>query len=502
MLENIHLVSAMLDQQGNITFCNDFLLRLTGWKRDEIMGQNWCELFVPPGQYDKELFVKLVANRAVPPQSKNEIITKAGERLMISWNNTILFDPAGNPLGVATIGEDITERIRLENELNQAQKLESIGRLAGGVAHDFNNVLTVIIGYADFILSELKPSDPLRSYAEEIKIAGERAASLTKQLLAFSRKQIIQPRVLDLNKSIRESGRILRRLIGEDIVLMTNLDPLLGQMIADPEQLHQVMMNLVINARDAMPGGGTINISTVNIELKDDDSSIHSDATPGCYIMVTVRDGGSGMDEQIRQHIFEPFFTTKEVGRGTGLGLATVYGIVRQSGGWIEVSSQVGVGTAFKIYFPRIAACLVEEQSEPSRNDAPYGDETILVVEDDPAVRHFTNTTLKGYGYQVLEAAGGEEALEIAKKYSDHIHLLLTDVVLPGLNGVEVSERLKAIRPQVKVLFVSGYMADVIARRGVLNPGQSLLRKPFTADGLASKIREVLAEPAKAIAGA
>ena len=258
LLENINLVSAMLDQQGNITFCNDFLLRLTGWRREEITGRNWCELFVPPGQCDKELFSRQVTERAVPHQSKNEILTRAAERRMMSWNNTILFDVGGNPLGVATIGEDITERLRLENELRQAQKLESIGRLAGGVAHDFNNILTVMIGYADFFLSELETSDPLRSYAEEIKIAGERAANLTRQLLAFSRKQIIEPQVLDFNNSIRESEKILQRLIGEDIARTTTLDPLFWQVRADPAQLHQVMMNLVVNARDAMPDGGSV----------------------------------------------------------------------------------------------------------------------------------------------------------------------------------------------------------------------------------------------------
>ncbi len=459
------------------------------------MGQNWCELFVPPGQYDKELLSKQVAERAVPHQAKNEIVTKAGERRTISWNNTILFDAVGNPLGVATIGEDITERLRLENELRQAQKLESIGRVGGGVAHDFYIVLSVINGYADFFLKELKPSDPLRSYADEIKIAGKRAANLTKQLLAFSRKQVIEPKVLDLNTSIQESEGLLQRVIGENVALTTTLDPFLWRVMADSEQLHQVMMNLVLNARDAMPEGGTVTICTKNIELVDGETFIHPDAKPGCYIMMSVTDSGVGMDERTRQHIFEPFFTTKEKGKGTGLGLATVYGIMRQSDGWIEVASELGVGTSFNLYFPCIAASVSEDPCEPSCSDGPYGGETILIVEDDAAVRHFTKTILVKYGYRILEAANGEEALQIAKKHSGDIHLLLTDVVLPGINGMEVSERLKALRPIVKVLFVSGYTADVIARRGVLNPGVSLLDKPFTPDNLASKVREVLAGP-------
>jgi two-component system, cell cycle sensor histidine kinase and response regulator CckA len=502
MLENMHLASAMLDQAGNITFCNAFLLRLTGWQRDEIMGRNWCELFVPPGQYDKELLSKQISERAIPPQSETEIITKAGERRTISWNNTILFDAAGNPLGVAAIGEDTTERLRLESELRQAQKLESIGRLAGGVAHDFNNILTVMIGYADFFLSELQPSDPLRSYAEEIKIAGERAASLTNQLLAFSRKQVIAPRVLDLNKCVRESECILQRLIGEDVVLTTTLDSHLGQIMADPEQLHQVMMNLVVNARDAMPDGGTVNICTLNVNLSDGESVIHPGAKPGSYIMMTVTDEGVGMDEQVRKHIFEPFFTTKEVGKGTGLGLATVYGIVRQATGWIEVSSELGVGTTFNLYFPRVVACSYEEEPALSHNCAPYGEETILLVEDDAAVRHFTKAILRGYGYHVLEAANGVEALDIGRKYFGNIHLLLTDVVLPGISGMEVSKRMKVVRPHVKVLFVSGYTTDVIARRGVLDRGVALLHKPFSPDRLASKVRDVLADVSVVLVGA
>jgi CheY-like chemotaxis protein len=272
--------------------------------------------------------------------------------------------------------------------------------------------------------------------------------------------------------------------------------------MADPEQLHQVMMNLVVNARDAMPDGGTVNICTLNVNLSDGESVIHPGAKPGSYIMMTVTDEGVGMDEQVRKHIFEPFFTTKEVGKGTGLGLATVYGIVRQATGWIEVSSELGVGTTFNLYFPRVVACSYEEEPALSHNCAPYGEETILLVEDDAAVRHFTKAILRGYGYHVLEAANGVEALDIGRKYFGNIHLLLTDVVLPGISGMEVSKRMKVVRPHVKVLFVSGYTTDVIARRGVLDRGVALLHKPFSPDRLASKVRDVLADVSVVLVGA
>jgi len=383
------------------------------------------------------------------------------------------------------------ERAKLEDQLRQAQKLESIGRLAGGVAHDFNNLLTVINGYSGFLLRALKAGDPLRSYAEEITTAGERAASLTKQLLAFSRKQVIEPKVVDVNALIRESTLMLRRLIGDDILLETHLDSSLGQVMADPDQIHQVIMNLAVNARDAMPDGGALDIETLNVELgKDDIAAIHPSGIPGRYVLMTVTDTGQGMNETIRKHIFEPFFTTKGVGKGTGLGLSTVYGIMRQNGGWIEVWSEVGIGTAFKVYLPRIDACAVEE--EEMRLSVGGGGETILVVEDQEAVRSFAKAALRQHGYQVIQASDGDKALSVVKLHSEQIHLLLTDVVMPGLNGRELSERLKELRPNVKVLFISGYTADVIANRGVLDPGIAFLHKPFSQEELARKVREVL----------
>jgi PAS domain S-box-containing protein len=422
-----------------------------------------------------------------------------GSPIWVSINGRKVCGEDGRTLYYDGFVVDITERkkaeadkAKLEEQFRQAQKLESIGRLAGGVAHDFNNLLTVINGYSGFLLKGLKAGDRLRSYATEIQTAGERAASLTRQLLAFSRKQMVEPRVLDLNTAIRGAVPMLERLIGEDILLDIHLDDALGQVMADPDQIHQVIMNLVVNARDAMPDGGKIGILTANAEVDAGTcAAVHADATPGRFVSMTVLDSGHGIDEAIRQQIFDPFFTTKEVGKGTGLGLSTVYGIVRQAGGWIDVWSEVGVGTSFKVYLPRVDACVAPGKSGI---DAPseLGVETILLVEDQEAVRTFTGTALKQHGYCVLDAADGNEAMAVAGGHPGPIHLLLTDVVIPGMNGRELSERLRELRPDLKVLFISGYAADVIAHRGVLDPDVAFLRKPFSSEGLAVKVREVL----------
>jgi two-component system cell cycle sensor histidine kinase/response regulator CckA len=356
-----------------------------------------------------------------------------------------------------------------------------------------NNLLTVINGYSDFLLTGLSNTDPLRQYAGQIRDAGERAAALTRQLLAFSRKQVIQPRAVDLNKTVRASEQMLQRLIGEDITLETHLDGSLGAVTADPDQIQQVIMNLVVNARDAMPDGGKLVIETINVELNDKRSAaIHPEMVPGDYILMTVTDTGQGMDWTTRQRIFEPFFTTKELGKGTGLGLATVYGIIRQSGGWIDVWSEVRAGSSFKIYLPRTDGIPVVQPKESSEN-AESGSGTILVVEDQKAVLSFTKAALMQYGYHVIEASTGDEAIDVAKKYSGEILLLVTDVVLRGMNGRELSERLMEVRPNLKVLFVSGHSADVITHRGVLNRGVAFLPKPFSPVELGSKVRDVLA---------
>lgn len=401
---------------------------------------------------------------------------------------------------VRTVGAatDITDRkqaeedkVRLESQLFQAQKLESIGRLAGGVAHDFNNLLTVINGYGDLLLQRVSTSDPIRKPLAEIKKAGQRAAELTQQLLAFSRKQITLPKVLNLNEVIRDVEDLLRSLIGEDIVLRTVLDPGLGQVIADPGQVGQILMNLAVNSRDAMAGGGRLTIETANIDLDSRYAGEDPEATPGPYVQLTVSDSGTGMDEETRAHVFEPFFTTKKVGEGTGLGLATVYGAVKQAGGFIQVDSEPGQGASFQIYLHRIERTSEIQEAPRPASRKLGGRETILLVEDLPELRQLVRTILEGYGYKVLEAANAEEALANSERCVGSIHLVLTDVVMPGMGGLELAKRLKLRRPEMKVVFMSGYPAS--ASPGEMqNAGIDYLQKPLSGDDLVLKVREVL----------
>ncbi|MBZ5622962.1 MAG: PAS domain S-box protein [Acidobacteriia bacterium] len=384
------------------------------------------------------------------------------------------------------------ERTRLEQQLLQAQKMESVGRLAGGVAHDFNNLLTVINGYCNMLLGDFGSGDSLREGLEEIRVAGERAAILTQQLLAFSRKQMVELKAINLNDAVDEAGKMLRRLISEDIDIVTKLHPGLGLVMADSGQMNQILMNLIVNARDAMPRGGTITIGTGNVEVDESSADCLPDGKPGRYVLLSVSDTGIGMSPETMQKIFEPFFTTKAGGVGTGLGLATVYGIVQQSGGWIRVSSQPEHGTTFRIYLPR-----TERPAEIAFETVPnqefqHGTETVLVVEDQPEVRRLALSILKRNGYRLLEAAGGDEALWLCERYPEPIHILVTDVVMPGMTGRELADRLLASRPQLKVLYTSGYTADVIGKQGVLDPGVAYLPKPFTPAALAAKVREVL----------
>jgi PAS domain S-box-containing protein len=479
---------------------NRFMEEWTGVPAQDVLGRHPAEVF--PFLADAgliERIEKALAGEAGDLVEFQFTVPATGLQGWAADMSGPLRNSKGEIIGVIGTVRDITaikraeeERGKLEVQFYQAQKLESIGRLAGGVAHDFNNLLTVINGYSDLLLQRLQDSEPLRSYADAIRKAGERAASLTKQLLAFSRKQVIEPRVLDLNATLRESVPLLQRLIGEDVALETHLDASLGQILADPDQIHQVIMNLAVNARDAMPQGGKLDIETNNADLVAGDGACqHPEALPGRYVLMTVTDTGQGMDEAVRKHIFEPFFTTKETGKGTGLGLSTAYGIVRQSGGWIDVWSAAGVGTTFKVFLPRIDASPLSAGSG-SRARRQGGGETILVVEDQKAVRLLTNAALQQCGYHVLQASDAEGAMLIAQQYVGTIHLLLTDVVLPGLNGKELAERLLALRPQLKVLFTSGYTSDVITRQGVLDRGVAFLAKPFSPDGLAAKVREVL----------
>ncbi len=478
---------------GTIQYCNPAFEKITGYSKEEAIGQN--PRVLKSGKHAPEFYQELWSTIMQGKVWSGRLINKKKDGSLYEEDATIspIKDASGQRLGFVAVKRDVTERLHLEEQFRQAQKLESVGRLAGGVAHDFNNLLTVVCGYSDLLLKQLKPRDPLRSFAEEIKKAGDRAAGLTRQLLAFSRKQVIKPRVLDLNATIKDCAPMLQRLIGEDIALEMHPARSLGQVLADPVQIHQVIMNLAVNARDAMPDGGKLDIQTENADLMEGRPS-HPDAVPGRYVLITVTDTGHGMDQTVREKIFEPFFTTKEAGQGTGLGLSTVYGIIRQSGGWIDVWSEVGAGTSFKLYFPRMDESPTPEEI---RDSAPEqaGVETILVVEDQETVRCFMKTALRQHGYRVIEASDGNAALELVKQHSGEIHLLLTDVVMPGMNGKELSERLKILRPNLKVLFTSGYTTDVIGKRGVLDYDVAYIQKPFSHNGLAEKVREVLGEP-------
>ncbi|MGV3723953.1 MAG: PAS domain S-box protein [Actinomycetota bacterium] len=382
---------------------------------------------------------------------------------------------------------------RTEEQLRQVQKMEAVGQLAGGIAHDFNNLLSVINGYSELAQHLLPPEHGAKEMLGQIHRAGERAAGLTRRLLAFSRQQVLAPRLLDLNHVIRDAEKMLRRLIGEDVELVTALSPGLGQVMADAGQIEQILLNLAVNARDAIARHGQIRVRTMNVDLDEEYVRAHPTVTAGSYVLLALSDSGSGMSEEVKQRIFEPFFTTKGPGRGTGLGLATVFGIVQQSGGHVEVVSEVGQGTTFKVYLPRVE-CHAQAPREafPESPGSRRGQETILLAEDEVAVRRYTRQALEAHGYTVLEAADGAEALAVCKGRPEPIHLMALDVVMPGLGGRELAEQLAVLRPESAVLFLSGYTSDAVIRHGVREDQVAFLQKPFTVDALARKVREVL----------
>ena len=402
--------------------------------------------------------------------------------------NTIFFE---------LFAEDVTERRALEQQLRQAQKMEAVGRLAGGIAHDFNNLLTVISGYSEFLLERIGADPALRGPAQEIANAAERATALTRQLLAFSRKQMLAPKVLDLNGVVAENLKMLTRLIGEDIDLVMVPGPDIGAVKADPGQIEQVIMNLAVNARDAMPHGGKLTIETANVTLDDNYARFHAPVKPGDYVMLAISDTGMGMDAETQAHIFEPFFTTKGL-KGTGLGLSTVYGIVKQSGGYIWVYSEAGKGTSFKIYLPRVSAtgeALAAQPALAASEQPSPGHETILLVEDEENLRRLARQSLENQGYNVIDAADGAAAIQISQAHQGPIHLLLTDVIMPGMNGRELANQVSPTRPEMRVLYMSGYTENHIGHNGTLDEGITLLQKPFTLPALKAKVREVLDTP-------
>jgi signal transduction histidine kinase len=425
---------------------------------------------------------------------KGEVLNKKkdGTEFPVHLSTSVINDPSGYPLALIGVATDITERKRLETQLQQSQKLEAIGKLAGGIAHDFNNLLTVIQGYSDLLLAKISVNDPINNQIRQIYDAANRAESLTGQLLAFSRKQLMKPRVIDLNNLIYEMEDMLERLIGADIKFVINLNSKIGKIKADPGQIEQVIMNLAVNARDAMHNGGMLTFETLNTKIDHRFKEDYPEAIVGNYIELKISDTGFGMDKETQAHIFEPFFTTKEKGEGTGLGLATVYGIIKQSGGYIYVHSELTKGTSFKLYFPRVDEPLDSEEKSKIADTGLYGQETVLIVEDQNEVRHLIMDALKLYGYDVLEAPHGGSALLTCEKFQGKIDLIISDIVMPQMNGQELVERLIPLQPQMKVLFISGYSENVFSDRNTLDPGMLYVQKPFTPMELLGKVRQIL----------
>jgi PAS domain S-box-containing protein len=494
IVENARDIIYTHDLKGYYTSVNKAGEQITGYTREEALGMNLTQT-VAPEHHEKarQMIISKLAGEKETVYDL-DIIAKNGRRIAVEVN-TRLINRDGVPVGIQGIARDVTRRKQLEEQLRQAQKMEAIGRLAGGIAHDFNNMLTAITGYSELVIMQLQAQDPLREYIEEIKKAGDRAASLTSQLLAFSRKQVLQPKVLDLNAIVTEMEKMLRRLIGEDIELRIRLKPELGSIKADPGQIEQVALNLAVNARDAMPKGGKLTIETANVYLDEKYAARHIAVKPGPYVMLAVSDTGTGIDDEAQRHMFEPFFTTKDVGKGTGLGLSTVYGIVKQSGGNIWVYSEIGLGTTFKIYLPLAGEGAQVYKPCTDVEEAMQGSETILLAEDEEVVRRLVHEVLKSYGYNVLEAGHGGGAFLICERHQEPIHLLLTDVVMPEMSGRELAERLAQLRPEMKVLYMSGYTDDAIVHHGVLAANAPFIQKPFTPHALAHKVREVLGQP-------
>jgi PAS domain S-box-containing protein len=489
IVETAHEGVWLIDGAGITTYANRRMAALLGERVDDMPGRSLYQFM------DEE------ARPAVRAQLQQRMAGRAeqlefcfrrrdGSRLWALLAASPLFDESGTFTGALAMVADITERKVLEKQLLQSQKMEAVGRLAGGIAHDFNNLLGVILGYGDLLLRRIDDQS-LRTRLEQMVKAGERASVLTRQLLAFSRKQVLEPRVLDLNSLVTEMDKMLRRLIGEDIHLVTVVADGLGRVRADPGQLEQVVMNLVVNARDAMQNGGRLTLETANVELDRPYTAEHAGVRPGPHVMLAVSDTGIGMDPETRRQAFEPFFTTKPAGQGTGLGLATVYGIVKQSGGHIDVYSELGQGTSFKIYLPRVdeeaEAIVAAPKVPPAR-----GAETVLLVEDEDALREIARQILEEHGYTVLEARSGAAAIERAESHAGPIHLLVTDVVMSQMSGRELAERLAVRRPSLQVLFMSGYTEQAVLRHGVLAESTAFMQKPFGPDSFLTKVREVL----------
>ena len=478
------------DSSGRILEANDTYLAMVGYSRDDFEAGrvDWEKMTPPEARHLNTAILKQLDTDGVARPCEKEYVHKDGRRVPVLLAVARLPDGTEN----ITITLDLTTQKRVEEQYRQAQKMEAMGRLAGGIAHDFNNVLSVILSYSDMILGDLRPDEPLRADIAEIKTAGLRATDLPRQLLAFSRQHGRETKVLNLNQSIAGMEKMLRRLLAADIELTLLPARGLWNVQADPGQIDQILMNLSVNAGDAMARGGKLTIETANVDLDEDYARAHHDVRAGSCVMLAVSDTGSGMDAQTQERMFEPFFTTKEKGKGTGLGLATVFGIVKQSGGHIWVYSEPGKGSTFKVYFPRVSGAAEVRTSDDPAPELEPGSGTVLLVDDDDQVRAVARNILRRNGYVVLEAQNGGEALLICEQYGAKIDLLLTDVVLPRMSGRQLAERLSPMRSQMKVLFMSGYTDDAIVQHGVLDSGVAYLQKPFTPSSLARRVRDVL----------
>jgi PAS domain S-box-containing protein len=482
-----------VDLEGRFTSLNPAFTAIHGWPISEWLGKPFQRLVHPEDRLRAEAAFADALQGKMPAIVEARCLTSSGGYVHVEVTSTPQVRE-GNVVGVLAIVHNVTERKHLEEQYRQAQRMEAVGTLAGGVAHDFNNLLTAIMGFSELLVDGLREDEGHCQLAREIRRAGDRAVALTRQLLAFSRKHVLAPVSLNLNSVVGEMEKMLRRLIGEDIDFATMLEPALGRVHADPGQIEQVLMNLVVNSRDAMPRGGQLTIATRNVTLDESFVRNHRDIKPGPYILFSVTDTGCGISPKNKKRIFEPFFTTKGPGKGTGLGLAIVSGIVKQSGGEIEVESELGQGATFYIFLPRIDE--QAPQAKPEASKVPCGSETVLLVEDDDGARCLTRMALEAKGYTILESKNGTEALRLQAEFEDSIALLITDVVMPHMSGRELADRLTGLRPELKVLYVSGYLDDALVRHGIMESRMAFLQKPYSPAALARKVREILDNPA------